>query len=189
MVNSYKAFMIAMLSASVLFVGCSDDDDDELQNPHNHNEEEAITTMELTFTDGTNTLSYTFTDPDGDGGNVPVIDDIILPSAGTYAVSISVRNESDIDHTHDITPEIVTEGHEHQFFFDVNTADVTVSYADTDKDGNPIGLATQWVANSASTGTVTITLKHQPDGLKEPAPGNPNAGEADIDATFNITVQ
>lgn len=188
MVNSYKAFVIAMLSVSALFVGCSDDDD-ELQNPHDHNEEESITTMELFFSDGTNSVSYIFTDPDGDGGNSPIIDDIVLPSVGTYTMTISVRDESDSNDIENITPEVLAEGHEHQFFFDVKNADVTINYADTDKDGNPIGIQTQWVANSVSTGTVNIQLKHQPDGLKESAPGNQLAGETDIQATFNITVQ
>ena len=41
----------------------------------------------------------------------------------------------------DITEEISTEALEHQFFFASSINDLNVAYADTDDEGNPLGLA------------------------------------------------
>ena len=63
---------------------------------------------------------------------------------------------------------------------------------DTDSNNRPVGLASRVTTGAAGSGTLTITLLHEPDkAASGVADGDPsNAGGAtDIEVTFDVTVQ
>jgi hypothetical protein len=67
-----------------------------------------------------------------------------------------------------------------------------VAYGDVDGNGKPLGLQTTVVTGDVSTGTLTITLRHEPDKSAAGVSGGDltNAGgETDIEVTFDVTVQ
>ena len=193
----FSLFAIAALT----FVACEDDDDDDNGPMEPANEEEVITDMILTFTDIDTQQStvVTFSDPDGEGGNIPVVDDIILGDSATYTLSIQVQDASNPNDVEDITEEIEEEDDEHQFFFitlDGAGNSVNISYDlvnDIDDDGNPIGLSSNWVVTQPTFGNekVRIVLRHEPnkDGAGVSDGDITNAGgETDIEWDFNFTV-
>lgn len=179
-----KAFMLAGLSAVLLsFNSCKKDADD-------HNEEELITTIKLKFTEvGSSTsTTFTFKDIDGPGGAAPTLNETItLAPSKQYNCEISVLNES-VSPAEDITPEIITEAIDHQFYFEPTGVGITVSNLSTDSRGLPLGITSRWATGSTlATGTVKLTLKHKP-GVK--AAGDPvSKGETDIEVNFGARIQ
>jgi len=150
--------LIAAASMILLFPSCDDD-------PVIPNEEELITTLIWTFTPvgGGTTIEQRFTDLDGDGGNAPVITTAPLLADTDYNATVRLLNESE-NPAEEITDEIEMEKEEHQFFFaTAGGIDLTVDYSDMDADNLPVGLTTFVEAGSVSTGTVTVTLRHEPD--------------------------
>ncbi|NJL12725.1 MAG: type 1 periplasmic binding fold superfamily protein [Microscillaceae bacterium] len=187
--NNFLA-MAMLLNAMVLLSSCGDDD-----APLPPNEEEIITTLRLEFTKSGTAVTQTFEwqDLDGDGGNAPVIDAISLDANSTYDVKVLVLNETEpvdlADESYNITLEIEEEDDEHQFFFIKSAGlNLTFTYDDEDDNGNPVGLDNTFSTGAASTGTLTVTLKHQP-GIKT-GTSTINDGETDIEATFgSVTIQ
>ena len=183
---TYKnVFFILFILIAV--VSCKDDD------PPIPNEEELITTVIYTLTPagGGAAIEFTFRDLDGDGGNDPVIKTFPLDSGVVYTGALTLLNESETP-AEDITEEIMEEDADHQFFFSVHQAQVTVSYEDSDDNGNPVGLQTELTTGAISQGHLTITLRHEPDKF---AAGVSNGditnagGETDIEITFPIVIQ
>ncbi len=186
--NAIKQAMKPMLLASLVIVSsCKKDDDLVPVPPPVLNETEVITTMTLTFVDQAGvepTVTATFRDPDGDGGDAPdVHDTIVLMDSTTYNVSIELLNETESP-AEDLTHEIEDEGDEHLFCFTVSSADVSITR--TDSDGTyEVGLESAWATSAASSGSVQVELKHQPD-VKD---GSCSPGETDIDVTYQIEIQ
>lgn len=159
-------FLSLALLAVVTTAACSDDDGG------GENENEVITTITLTFTPtgGGTPVVATFNDADGDGGAAPTIDSINLVKATTYTASIKYENRLETP-AENITVEIEDESDEHQIFFTgtaVNGpasnrpgAPLTHTYADTDANGLPIGLANSFIA-ATGTGNLIVTLRHMP---------------------------
>jgi hypothetical protein len=167
---------------------------DEPEDPIIPNEEELITTLTYTLEplSGGANIVMRFQDLDGDGGDAPIITvSGPLASGETYSGQLSLLNETTTP-VGDISAEIEEEAPAHQFFFLVAGVDVTISYADSDADGNPIGLSSQLVADAASIGTLQITLKHEPDkngaGVSDGSIDNAG-GETDIEVSFEVEVQ
>ncbi|MCF8465016.1 MAG: type 1 periplasmic binding fold superfamily protein [Flavobacteriales bacterium] len=187
MKNNLKYLWALPLLAVVSLTSCEKDD------PEIPNEEELITTLVYTLTpDGGGTaVEFRFTDLDGDGGDAPVITNGTLAANTAYSGVITLLNEAETP-AEDITEEVEEEAEEHQLFYQVATANATVTYSDTDDDGNPIGIETNFTTGDASSGTLTITLRHEPNkAAAGVADGNiANAGgETDIEVTFIVTVQ
>lgn len=183
----HKLLFLA-LAFSAVFVSACDPDDPIV------NEEELITTLRMTLTPagGGTPVVLSFVDLDGDGGNAPVITGGTLAANTTYTGALTILNESETP-VEDITEEIETEDDEHQFFFTTSAGlNLTVSYADQDGNNNPVGLATSAAAGAASTGTLTVTLRHEPNktaaGVKEGDITNAG-GETDIEVVFPVTIQ
>ncbi len=178
--------LMYLLLPVVLFIACDPDPIDE--GP----DEEIITTLLYTLTPTTgDPVVLSFSDIDGESGNDPIISGGTLSANTTYSGSLELLNESESP-AEDITEEIAEEDEEHQFFFATTIADLTVAYADQDEDGNPIGLSTTVTTGATSAGTVTITLRHQPNkGGESVSDGDiTNAGgETDIEVEFPITVE
>ena len=184
----------ALLALSVLslvfFSSCKKDDPKEPVIP---NEEEVITTLNLTLTPvgGGTPVEFKFKDLDGDGGNPPVISVGKLDTNTQYTGSIALFNELESP-ADTITLEVEEEADEHQFFFESTANGLTVAYDDADDNGKPLGIATTITTQGASTGTLTITLRHEP--IKDAAGVSmgdiTNAGgETDIEVTFDVGIE
>ncbi len=166
-------------------MSCSNDDD----NPEIVNEEEIITTMnvELSVAGGT-TVTLQSQDLDGDGPNAPVINiSGNLAANTTYTGTIELLNETETP-AEDITEEVDEESDEHQFLFGFSGSISEITYSDQDGNGNPVGIMFELTTGDAGTGTLQITLRHEP---KKPNDGTlaDAGGETDIAQTFNVTVE
>ena len=160
------------------------------------NEEEVITTLTATLRPqgGGTTITLRSQDLDGDGPNEPVVTvSDSLSTNKTYDGTIELLNETESP-AENITTEVRAEGLEHQFFFTVTNSVVTTAYSDSDRDtdNNPIGILFTLTTTGAKTGTLTITLRHQPNkaaaGVSDGNIANAG-GDADIEVTFPIVVK
>ncbi len=185
----------APLFVLLLSAGCAEDG-------HDHSEQEVITTVLLTFDDGAgNSTTFLWNDDDGDGGNAPVIDDIVL-DAGTYSLNVGFENRLE-DPAEDITAEIADENDEHQIFFagtavngptnEQTNAPLEHTYGDQDGNGWPVGLSNS-VTAVTGTGSLQVVLQHLPE-LKTATLANDAKngletlpGESDVDVSFNVTI-
>ena len=178
---------IALLGIILTVSSCSVDE------PLPVNEEEIITTLRyvLTPTGGGDAVIFEFQDLDGDGGDDPIITNDTLAANTAYSGSIELLNEAESP-VEDITVEIRAEGEAHQFFYATTATDLTIGYNDADANNQPIGLETAVNTGAATTGTLTITLRHEPlKSADNVANGDiTNAGgETDIEVTFDVTIQ
>jgi len=179
-------FLATAIFAAVLFVSCSNDDD----TPEPVNEEEVITTLTLTLAPngGGTPITLQTRDLDGDGPNAPVVTvSGNLATGVSYNGTIVLLNET-VNPPENITKEVEAENLVHQFFYTIGSGlDVTTAYSNFDSEGNPLGTEFTLTAGAASSGTLTLTLRHEPT---KPNTGLGDAGgETDIAATFNVTVQ
>ena len=190
MKTSIKSILF-ILTLSLVIFACKKDDKTPTPSDSGDtpppNEEELITTLVLTFTDTTGLeapFTVTFADPDGDGGNAPTThEDIHLDSNKYYNVSIQFLDESKIP-TEDITEEIEAEAVEHIICY-TPAGGINLSVLRTDTDGTfEIGLASLWSSGAASMGTLTVVLKHQPDGKD----GTCLPGDTDVEVVFNVHI-
>ena len=180
-----KIFKYALLAIPFLYFSCSDDDDN---TPEPINEEEVITTMTVTLTDAMgNVVTMQTQDLDGDGPNEPVVSGGTLSAGTTYTGSIVWLNEME-DPAEDITEEILEEADEHQVIFSATGVVMDFTYSDFDSNNNPLGTQFELTTTDAGSGTVTITLIHEPtkpnDGTVDTA-----GGSIDIQTSFPVTVE
>jgi hypothetical protein len=191
--NNLWKYSALLLASAFLFQACKDKEDDDTVAPPT-NEEELITTLRLTFAEAdnaANTYEMVFQDLDGDGGNAPVITADTLPVELAFSLSVEVLNES-VSPAEDITAEIQAEDEAHQFFFQVSGANLSLSYADADGNGLPVGLVNTAVSDAASVGTLLVTLRHEPNktGAGVATGDITNAGgETDLEVSFPIVIQ
>ena len=166
----------------MFFNACKNDD------PVIPNEEELITTLNMTMIsqDMTDTVHYSFVDLDGDGGNKPIVMVSALKANTTYSASLTLLNEVE-NPAEDITAEVIEEGDEHQVFYVLDGANLTMIYDDMDKNGNPLGVKTTITTGAESNGTMKVILRHEPT---KPNNGDPSSaeGETDIEVTFNVAI-
>lgn len=195
--NPKTQFGTLLFGALLTLIACKKDDDVPVTPVTPPNEEEVITTAILTFIDTAGAVNDTsrmiFRDVDGDGGNAPVITSDTLTAGHQYLASIQLLNESGVP-VEDITEEVEEEATVHQFFFEVTGANLSWTYADTDTNGKPIGLRTNWdaPAGPASSGSLKVTLRHEPDKNAPGVSGGDmtNAGgETDLEVTFPVEIQ
>lgn len=184
-----KKIVMILSVLSLALAACKKEKKKEVENPTNPNEQELITTFKIVFTDINGVLPNVeaqFVDIDGSGGNNPtVFDTIRLVANATYNASITLLNESVIP-TQDITAEVEEEGVDHLFCFDLtNGLNAVITRTDSDANNLPIGITSQWILGTASTGTSTIRLRHQP-GVKN---GQCDPGETDIELNFHTVIQ
>lgn len=184
---SIKLFTLILLFSSIAFISCEDEE------PVIPNPEELITTFiyVLTPENGGDNVVLSFEDLDGDGGNPPSLISEPIPANTTFTGAIQAldKTQSPIE---EITFEIKEEDVDHQIFFQVTGADLSITYDDVDANNNPLGLSTKATSGAAGSGTLTITLRHEPDKTATGVAGGDitNAGgETDIEVNFPITIQ
>lgn len=180
--NKLKFFAIVIAVLTLSLNGCKKDELPDVS------EEELITTISLTFTntaDATDLRTITWKDLDGDGGNAPVISPLILRPNAVYNVAVSsVLNETESP-AEDIKVEIKEKNDEHLFVYKASGANISFSNYDVDANNLPVGLTARATTTAASTGTFTIILRHQPNGLKN---GTEAPGSTDLEAIFPTTI-
>jgi len=180
-------FFAFVISSSFFFIGCDPGD------PPPPTPIELITTLSyaLTPVGGGPTVTLSFFDEDGDGGNTPIVSEGLLDVNTTYSGTIKLLNELDTP-VENVGDEVAAEDEDHQFFFDATISDLTIEYNDQDADGNPLGLNSILTTGAASSGSITIVLRHEPDkfaaGVSEGDIANAG-GETDIEVTIPVTVQ
>lgn len=181
----FLAYISVIIGLSIL--SCKKDDPDIDEG------EELITTLtyQLTPQNGGDAVVLSFQDLDGDGGNAPVVSGGTLAVNTTYTGTVKVENGS-VDPVENITEEVEAEAEEHQFFYVPSNLNLTVDYTDTDADDNPIGIGTTLTTGEASTGTLKVVLRHEPnksaDGVNQGNIGNAG-GETDIEVDFDIVIE
>ncbi|SHI69060.1 hypothetical protein SAMN04488096_103336 [Mesonia phycicola] len=182
--------LLALFLAIVPFISsCSSDDD----SPEIINEEEVITDVTLTFTNSTEgSVTYTYTDPQyrDDSYVAPVIS---LTSGETYEVETNFYNNSDPEDPELITEEVEEESDDHFLTYGFSDVDIEFTRTDgansTDSDGVQIGLSTEWVAGTTGTGSVLVSLVHQPtEKITDPEEGAVVGGETDAAVTFDLEI-
>ena len=182
-----KTSLVLLLACLLCQFSCKKD------NPEIPDEGELITTLKYTLeTPGeVDPVIMTFRDLDGPGGNDPDITAGTLKSSTVYFGNLELLNEAESP-AENITAEIEAEKADHQFFFLINGLDMTVTYADTDENNNPVGLFTAITTGQPGNGNLIINLQHEPNklgaGVSE---GNLNnaGGETDIQVNFPVTIQ
>jgi len=183
----------------LFFQACSDDDVPPIENI-----EEEITQVILTFTnvqDASDVVTAEWLDADGEGGNPPVIDDVVLTANVNYELSVTFFNTLE-NPAVNISDEVEEEAEEHMIFFafadplfqdpsgtgNVDSRSGVVNYNDTDSNGLPLGLSTDWVTSETpANGSFRLVLKHQP-GIKSES-STVADGESDADVSFDVSVE
>ncbi|MBC2840646.1 type 1 periplasmic binding fold superfamily protein [Robiginitalea sp. SC105] len=178
--------IVLLLAISLFLSSCSNDDG----APEPVNEEEIITTVTVTLVPqgGGSTIVLESRDLDGDGPNAPeVTASGNLAANAVYDGSIVLLNETETP-AENITTEVAAEAAEHQFIFGTSGSIASVSYADQDENGNPVGILFELATGVAGNGTLSVTLRHEPlkpnDGTLAGA-----GGETDVAQTFAVTVE
>lgn len=179
--RSLAGYIFPVLAfALTCMASCSDD-------PESTNEEEVITTVLITLTPEEGdaiTLGWNDDNEDGIVDTEEIDDNKLLSINESYTATIELLNKS-VTPEVDITEEIEEEAEDHLFCFEPTGANVSVAYADEDRNGLGIGLTSVWTTTTPSNGTIKITLRHQPDLKTGDCPG---AGDTDVSLTFRISV-
>lgn len=199
MKNIFKLnYLLYAVLTLFIFTACEEDD----AAPEEENEVEVFTDVKLVFTPigGGAAVEAAAQDPDGAGvQELQVLGAINLAANTEYLLSLMIENCLE-DPCEDMNEEIAEEAEEHQFFFaftndaftspvgngNIDNASDPINYIGFDGNGNPVGLNTNWTTGSASTGTFTVQLQHQPD-VKTATSGSTD-GDTDFALTFNLNI-
>lgn len=183
--SAFRPYVAALLLALPLLAttGCKKDKDE----PTPDDENELITTVRYTLTPvgGGTALTAEWKDLDGAGGNAPTIGSLTLAPNTTYTGAVTFLDESKSP-ADDITAEVNTESYEHLVVYTPTPANlVSVTRTDRDRNNLEVGLTTRLITATAASGSLKITLRHQP-GAKN---GQPEPGSTDAEVTFPLTVR
>jgi hypothetical protein len=181
----FKFFILGAIAFSLITVTACQKDDDDMVDPGD--EPEVITTVQLEFTPsaGGNAVTFVFSDEDGPGGQAPAVDDISLSANTSYEVTVEFLDRSNTSNPVFITDEVQDEATEHLVCYAVSGDVPAFTIKDQDANGDPLGLIAGVETGAAGTGTITVSLKHEPtkDGANACS-----TGETDVEATFAVTV-
>jgi hypothetical protein len=181
--NSLMTFSFSFLLITLYAISFTSCDKDDTPKP---NEQELITTVKLTFTpSGGEPVSFTARDLDGDGGEPPVIADIQLADSTSYTLQVEFLDESDPLQTVDLTEEVSGESAEHLVCFSGTGSMAAPVASDQDSNGAPLGLVSGVSTGQAGTGTLQVSLKHEPD---KQASDPCSTGETDAEVIFQVTI-
>jgi len=180
--NKLKFVILAVAVGTLTFQGCKKDKLPDLDD------NELITTFTLKFVnkaDATDTKVVTWKDLDGDGGSDPVIDALTLKADATYDVSVDAVLDESKTPADNTKEEIEEENMDHLFVY-APSSGLNLTFSNFDKDENnlPVGLTAIGTTGAASSGTLKITLRHQP-GVKD---GTYAPGSTDLETVFPVTI-
>ena len=199
MKNIFKLnYLLYAFLTLFIFTACEEDE----AAPEEENEVEVFTDVKLVFTPsgGGAAVEAAAQDPDGAGvQELQVLGTINLAANTEYTLTMVIENclESPCELMNE---EIEEEDDEHQFFFaftndaftspagngNIDSASDPLNYNDADGNGNSLGLNTSWTTGSASNGTFTVQLQHQPD--VKTATSGATDGDTDFALTFNLNI-
>ena len=187
-----KTLVWLAVAASLAVTGCKKEDEPE------PNEGELITTVALSLTKAGSTtpVTITFKDIDGPGGAAATLTPatLILDANATYTTKVRFLNES-VTPAKDITQEVeAKEPNEHEVFYRASGASLALTNFNTDKNTPPLKLGTTATATTAaaSTGSLTVTLKHKPedDAATRKVANDPvSKGETDSEVVFPVSIR
>jgi len=189
---------IITITTILAFSSCKKDDP---KKPVETNPQEVLTTVSLTgynIDDSLNAkyqFKYKWEDLDGDGGNVPIIDTILLDTGIAYRCQVLILDKTKTPFD-TISVEIEKEKDEHQFFYIPSTNLIgKFSTEILDFDNNnpklPVGLKFNILTKSNQTynlpliGSLNIVLSHY-DGVPK---STSKSDESDIDINFPIRLK
>jgi hypothetical protein len=153
-------------------------------------EQELITTVRLTLTNVSNSTELataTWRDTDGPGGAAPVITALTLKPNTTYTGRVQFLDESKPNDPKDITEEVEEEDDEHEVFYIVTGANLTITNRNTDSKELPLGTRANFASGAASTGILRVVLKHKPGN--KAAGDQATKGETDVEADLPVQIQ
>ena len=199
MKNIFKLnYLLYAVLTLFIFTACEEDE----AAPEEENEVEVFTDVKLVFTPsgGGAAVEAAAQDPDGAGvQELQVLGTINLAANTEYTLTMVIENclESPCELMNE---EIEEEDDEHQFFFaftndvftspagngNIDSASDPLNYNDADGNGNSLGLNTSCTTGSASNGTFTVQLQHQPD--VKTATSGATDGDTDFALTFNLNI-
>ncbi|HVU54799.1 MAG TPA: hypothetical protein VHD83_07080 [Puia sp.] len=111
---------------------------------------------------------------------------LTLKAGSTYNVSVLFLDETKTP-AGNVTDDIYDRRNYHLLCFDISGG-ATLTVARTDLDTNnpplPIGLQDKFTTGAASTGTLNVQLRHQPNAKN----GSCDPGSSDADVDFNIVI-
>ncbi|MBP9151377.1 MAG: hypothetical protein KBF73_03760 [Flavobacteriales bacterium] len=181
---------LLLASATILlFASCEDDHLDAYEKP--------ITSMFYVLTpDSGQKVILSFIDNDGVGGQPALVNTATIKANTTYRGELiigmlnpmaSPRLEHFIDST-----SVASEPELHQVFFTpTNRLDISVTYTDTDANGNPIGMQTVLQTGQISEGELQIAVIHSPDKLGRNVQNGDRTyakGTIDAEAIFTLKI-
>ena len=168
-----KFLSAVLIGSTLVFTSCKKDNGDAQEN---------LNVVKLKIGNTT----FTWSDTDGIGsGKAPVIDTIRLTPNASGDFTIDILDGS-VTPAKDYTAEIIAEKDAHLFVLTVKTANLTPSALSIDSKSKAFAQSGKMTAGAASTGTLQIVLKHEPDK----AAANPAAtGETDIDVVFPVVIK
>ena len=167
-----KFFSAVFLGSTLVFTSCKKDAD----------EQENLNVVKLKI----GSTTFTWSDTDGIGsGKAPVIDTIKLApnAAGDFTIDIL---DGSVTPAKDYTAEIIAEKDAHLFILTVTGANLTPSALSSDSKSKAFSQSGKMTAGAASTGTLQIVLKHDPD---KSAANPATTGETDIDVSFPVVIK
>ncbi|MEM7655554.1 MAG: hypothetical protein AAF399_05440 [Bacteroidota bacterium] len=162
--QAIRASLVSLFALVLMITACTPEEPME--------GEEEIDTVNLII--GSETITWSVDDTED-----PTI---TLDANSTVTVSAEFRN---VEEGENVTEEIQEEDDEHLVCYEVSGANLEIERTDTDGGGLEVGLATTWTVGEASTGTMTLELRHQP-GVKD---GTCGPGSTDVQVTFDIVIQ
>jgi hypothetical protein len=189
--NVKNLILLFALGIGITLSSCNKDDDD-VANPENPNDNELITTVQIVLTDTANSsdqIKVSFSQmPAQRIAVTPYVETMQLKANSVYYAEVLLLDETK-NPVDTISNEVREEGNEHQLFYKVEYADLTIDYNDADDNGVPIGLNTLFKTGETSTGVLRITLKHQGDEKPKSGSGNELLGSTDVDVAFNVEIE
>lgn len=172
-----------LLATPLVFAACSKDKNDPV--PDEENEQITTVTYTLTPPAGGAAVTASWKDLDGTGSTAPTISALSLKPNTTYTGAISLQDETK-NPPANITDKVNEEGDAHLLVYTPSSTNLlTVTRTDKDSKNLELGLATRLETKAAGTGSLRITLRHQP-GTKD---GSATPGDTDVEVTFPVTVQ
>jgi hypothetical protein len=180
-----KSFLLS-LSILCLFTTAACNRDDTPQPV----EQELITTIRLIVTDTAGTArTFDYRVQNGFGSTSPgtlEVDTVVLPAniSMPYDVEVRVLNET-AQPAEDLTNEIIAERDAHLFLFRVLPSNLLTQFqgGSLDGAGRPFYQRIKLATSTADTGTITVTLLHEPTYKAGETPATAG-GETDAEAVF-----